>query len=276
MQDKYTKSLNYTLALNFARSQTASEVSDTLVVEYSVGRMSYSCSCCVAKLWESEKLLASTKSCLKFSLCCGQSKVVLPPLATPDLLLHLLTATDSRGKAFRDHIRSYNTALGFASLGVNLVRELANAKEGVYTFRIHGMVHHSIGQLLPREGQPRAFAQIYIHDGTPEAELEYRQQHLGERSLPELRGLQDMMHSHNSFVSFFKHGIEVMAQHGAADIRMTIRAEGLPDPRRYNAPTAPEIAIIMPGDGYTEHQVSLMYYSNTSVRPTVLTTHCIT
>ena len=202
-----------------------------------------------------KSLLANTKSCLKFSLCCVQSKVVLPPLATPpDLLLHLLTATNSRGKAFRDYIRSYNTALGFASLGVNLDRELANAKKGVYTFRIHGMVYHFIGQLLPREGQPRAFALIYIHDGTPEAELEYRQLHLGERSLPELRGLQDMRHNHNPFVSFFKHGIEVMARHGAADIRMTIRAEWLPDPRRYNAPTVPEIAVIMPRDGYTEHQ----------------------
>ena len=92
--------------------------------------------------------------------------------------------------------------------------------------------------------------------GTPEAQLEYRQQHLRERSLPELRGLQDMKHTHNSFVSFFKHGIEVMAQHGAADIRMTIRAEGLPDPRRYNTPTAPKIVVIMPGDGYTEHKSS--------------------
>ena len=109
------------------------------------------------------------------------------------------------------------------------------------------MVHHSIGQLLPREGQPRSFAQIYIHDETPEAEPEYRQQHVGEGSLPELRGLQGMMHNHKPFV---------MAQHGAADIRMTIRAEGLPDPQRYNAPTAQEIAVIMPGDGYTEHQAS--------------------
>ena len=100
MQDRvklYTKSLNSRLALNFARLQTASEVSDNLMAEYSVGSMSYSCSYCDAKFWESEKLLASTKSCLKFSLCCGQSKVVLPPLATPtDLLLHLLTATDSK------------------------------------------------------------------------------------------------------------------------------------------------------------------------------------
>ena len=33
---------------------------------------------------------------------------------------------------------------------------------------------------------------------------------------------------------------------------MTIRADGTPDPRHYNAPTAPEIAVIMPGNGYTE------------------------
>ena len=64
-----------------------------------------------------------------------------------------------------------------------------------------------------------------------------------------------MMHKHNPFVSFFKHGIEVMAQHGSADIRMTIRAERSPDPLIYNAPTDPEIAV-MPGDGYTQHQAS--------------------
>ncbi len=106
--------------------------------------------------------------------------------------MHLLTAIDARGRAFRDHIRAYNTALAFASLGVNLDKELANAMRGVYTFRIHGTVHHHIGQLMPREGQAPAFAQIYIHDGTPEAELEYRQQHLGELGLPELRCLQDI------------------------------------------------------------------------------------
>ena len=33
---------------------------------------------------------------------------------------------------------------------------------------------------------------------------------------------------------------------------MIIRADGVPDPRRYNAPTAPEVAVIMPGDGYSE------------------------
>ena len=121
----YTKSLNSKLALIFARSQIVGEVSDNLVAEYSVGSMGSSCFFCGTKFWESEKLIASIKSCLKFSLCCGQSKVVLSPLATPpDLLLHLLTTTDSRGKAFRDHIRSHNTSLGFASFEVNLDKEL--------------------------------------------------------------------------------------------------------------------------------------------------------
>ena len=70
------------------------------------------------------------------------------------------------------------------------------------------------------------------------------QRHPRESCLPELRGLQDMLHEVNAYVSFLRQG--------ANDVRMIIRADGGPDPRRYNAPTAPKIAIIMPGDGYTE------------------------
>ena len=86
--------------------------------------------------------------------------------------MHLLTATDRRGRAFREHIRAYNSALAFASLGDNLDKVSASARCGVYTFRIHGVVHHCIGQLTPRAGEVASFAQIYIHDGTPEGELE--------------------------------------------------------------------------------------------------------
>ena len=61
LQDRvklHTKSLNSKFVLNFARSQTASEVSDTLVAEYSFGSMSYFCSYCDTKFWESEKSLS--------------------------------------------------------------------------------------------------------------------------------------------------------------------------------------------------------------------------
>ena len=65
------------------------------------------------------------------------------------MLRNLLTTADKQGRDFRDHIRAYNSALAFASLGVNLDKELANARRGIYTFRIHGVVHHYIGQLTP-------------------------------------------------------------------------------------------------------------------------------
>ena len=73
----------------------------------------------------------------------------------------LLTTADKQGRDFREQLRAYNSALDFASLGVNLDKELANARHGVYTFRTHGAVHHYIGQLTPREGEAPSFA----HDG---------------------------------------------------------------------------------------------------------------
>ena len=94
--------------------------------------MTFPCLYCSAKFWQSEKLSTSTKDCLKFSLCCGQGKVVLPTLATPpEMLSNLLTTADKQGRDFRDHIRAYNSALAFASLGANLDKELANARRGV-------------------------------------------------------------------------------------------------------------------------------------------------
>ena len=239
--------------LNSARSAPASEILDNLIDEHTVGTMNYSCPHCGAKFWEREKLSTSTKDYFKFSLCCEQGKVVLPTISTPpECLMNLLTATDKRGRAFRDHIRAYNSALAFTSFGVNLDKELANARSEVYTFRIHGVVHHYIGQLTRREGEAPSFAQIYIHDGTAERELENRQRNLGEAGLPEPRGLQDMLHEVNPYVFYFRQGNETMKEQGASDVRIIIRADGGPDHRCYNAPMAPKIAVIMPGEVYTE------------------------
>ena len=52
-----------------------------------------------------------------------------------------------------------------------------------------------------------------------------------------------MLHEVNPYVSHFKHAVDGMRAQGV-DIRMIIRADGCPDPRRYNAPSAPEIAEI--------------------------------
>ena len=120
-------------------------------------------------------------------------------------------SADKQDRYFRNHIRAYNSALAFA-LGVYLDKELTNARRGVYTFRTHGVVHHYIGQLTPREGETPSFAQIYIHDGTPKCELENRQRHLREACLPELRRLQDMLHEVNPYVSHLRQGIDMIGE----------------------------------------------------------------
>ena len=129
------KTLQSKRYLNIAKFHISTEVCDTLIDEQSIGNMTYHCSYYHAKFWEGEKLSTSTKQISKFPLCCGEGKVVLPPLDNlPELLDHLLTSTDTRGKDFRNQIRAYNSSLAFCSLGANINKELANARGGVYTF----------------------------------------------------------------------------------------------------------------------------------------------
>ena len=77
----YSNRLTWRITLNFARSQIACDVSDSNIDEYSCGSFTYTCSICLAKFWEGEKLSSNTKLCLKFSLCCENGKVVLCSVA---------------------------------------------------------------------------------------------------------------------------------------------------------------------------------------------------
>ncbi|KAI6652974.1 hypothetical protein LOD99_4051 [Oopsacas minuta] len=120
--------------------------------------------------WKSEKLSTCTKT-IKFSFCCGEGKVVLSPLDTSELLTHLLTATGKRAIKFRSNIRVYNPCLAFCSLRANVDNELANAKLGSIRSGYIGQYTIQSVDLSPSKSSPK-FPQIYIHDETPEAELE--------------------------------------------------------------------------------------------------------
>ncbi|KAI6646942.1 hypothetical protein LOD99_9036 [Oopsacas minuta] len=106
-----------------------------------------------------------------------------------------------------------------------------NAKLGMYTFCIHGVVHHLIDRLIPEVGEPPKFAQIYIHEGTPDAELENLQRYLGVTCRPELKRLKQMLHYANPYVSCFRHAIDHMRNMNTMDIHLTILECGIGDPR---------------------------------------------
>ena len=95
--------------------------------------MTFSSTNCDAEFWESESFQLASNNCRKFPLCCGQAKVVLPSLATPpDVLAHLLTAGDTRGRALRDNILAYNSALAFASLELTWISSLPMLRRSVH------------------------------------------------------------------------------------------------------------------------------------------------
>ncbi|KAI6650789.1 hypothetical protein LOD99_7840 [Oopsacas minuta] len=61
-----------------------------------------------------------------------------------------------------------------------------------------------------------------------------------------------MLHEISPYFSYLKQDIDIIKENEASDARMIFRADGGPNPKRYNASTAPEIAVIMLGDGYAE------------------------
>uniref|UniRef100_U9UV61 Helitron helicase-like domain-containing protein n=1 Tax=Rhizophagus irregularis (strain DAOM 181602 / DAOM 197198 / MUCL 43194) TaxID=747089 RepID=U9UV61_RHIID len=93
-------------------------------------------------------------------------------------------------KPYIDSIRAYNSIFAFTSLGANIDEDLANAKEGVYTFRIQGALYHRIGGLMPKENYPPAFAQIYFYDSNMDNQLKRRQENFLHLNSDMLSALQ--------------------------------------------------------------------------------------
>lgn len=49
-------------------------------------------------------------------------------------------------------------------MGVNVDEELANGRNGIYTFHAQGAFYHRIGSLLPLPGMKPRFLQLYIYE----------------------------------------------------------------------------------------------------------------
>ena len=114
-------------------------------------------------------------------MCCSNGLVTLLIVNdTPEPIHVLLTDTHVNGNGkvvwtdrtahFQQNIRSYNNAVSFTSLGAKLDRAITDTMNaaGIYTFRIQGALHHSMGSLLPPPGERRRFAQVYMFDSAQE------------------------------------------------------------------------------------------------------------
>ena len=172
---------------------------------HSLGEMSIECSHCHALHWKAESLSSSTIADIKFGMCCYQGKISLPSLHPPPIELHnYLTGQDPVAKEFRNRIRNYNYALSMTSVGRNLNYSINQGGGGPYTFVLQGQLNHLSGSLLPAEGVPPVYAQLYIHDS--QIALQHRLQNTDNRHLDPfvLADLQHMLEAKHPGVGLYK------------------------------------------------------------------------
>ena len=115
---------------------------------------------------------------------------------------------------------------------------------GVYTFRIQGALHHSMGSLLPSPGKRPRFAQVYMFDSAQE-QLQFRHETHPTLQLDILQLLSAILQDINPYVQFWRNSAERIAENAQLTIRLTMLNPTVRDPRRYNRPTADEVAAII-------------------------------
>ncbi|KAF8901877.1 hypothetical protein CPB84DRAFT_908724 [Gymnopilus junonius] len=159
----------------------------------------------------------------------------------------LLSSQNPLAKNFREDMWKYNRTFAFTSLGVTEDHSI-NQRRGPPVFRISGELHHSSGALTPAEGRRPRYAQLYIYE--PRAALEARASQNRDLNINLIAHLQVMLSENHQYVPVYKHAYEILQAHGdVPDAQVRLRLEPGVDRRRYNLPTADEVAVILPGDG---------------------------
>ncbi|KAH9857118.1 hypothetical protein C2E23DRAFT_686252, partial [Lenzites betulinus] len=217
---------------------------------HDLGRMDTYCVHCDAAHWLAERLSDSSASRPLFGFCCDKGQVSLLPLPEPPLSLRtLLTGNTPQAQEFRTNIRQYNAAFAFTSLGVNIDESVSG--RGPYVFRIHGELCHRSGSLLPAEGSPPSYAQLYIFD--PRLALQERIRRNVNLRHDTLQRIQAMLSATHRYTMIYRHAYEVLSLHEDADVAVRLAVRPDQDRRRYNLPSADDVAVILPGaEGETQ------------------------
>ncbi|GBN23040.1 hypothetical protein AVEN_125436-1 [Araneus ventricosus] len=131
----------------------------------------------ICQFCKSKNFAAERPSDGKFTSCCRKGKIKLEKPSDalsndflyPNFLLDLLTNPNNPDyKNFHDNIRSYNSAVSFASMGAKVV-DFSDG--GPYVFKVHGQICYRTGHIQSVDGQAPQYAQLYVIDSTQATEI---------------------------------------------------------------------------------------------------------
>jgi hypothetical protein len=173
------------------------------------------------------------------AFCCRKGKVKIATPEVPQELHRLFTSqVDADAKYFRKHIRYFNTHFSFTRLGVTLDKKVSNAaRTGVYTFVAHGAMYYKMDDLVPGGQGPRNL-QLYFYDR--DDTLEHRVKRSPDLDINIIRKILDILED-NPYVQTFK---RIGSVPNLEEYRISLNTDIRLDQRRYNAPTASQVAAM--------------------------------
>ena len=145
-----------------------------------------------------------------------------------------------------ENIRTYKSMMSFTSIGASIDNSIMDG-HGPNTFRISGENYHQIGSLLPPEGQPPRFVQLYVYH--TQFEARNRLHALGRFNsstgvrLSSVEDLQHMLDECNPYVHVFRNATDILQTGVVHDMRIQIlrsRPRG-----QYLRPTTDEVAALL-------------------------------
>ncbi|XP_073139037.1 uncharacterized protein [Henckelia pumila] len=124
-------------------------------------------------------------------------------------------------------------------MGVNIDQTLATGANGIYTFRAHGAIYHSIGSLLPRENCRPRYLQMWIVD--IDHEVDNRLQENSELRQDLLIKIQNILDQHNPFVNVFR---QIGQRQDIPKCKIIIKQQA-PNQHQYSLPTASQVSVVI-------------------------------
>ena len=214
-----------------------------------LGQMNNTCPNCGAKYFQEE-----VNSQGVFTKCCYRGAITLPPIQPPSInILQLFNGDTANSRHFLQNIRHYNAAMAMASWNATLNE---HAGRGPRVVTIHGQSYHLTAAQEAQQGQQAQYAQLYILD-TTEAMHQRVNDPRNQNLLQDvIQIVQDELMAVNPYARQYHNMGEVLQRERQlaaannqpiAPVRMIIATRPFQD-RRYNNPTASEIAAVYVGD----------------------------
>ncbi|KAL8090223.1 hypothetical protein AgCh_039626 [Apium graveolens] len=217
-----------------------------------LGPPTETCCKCNVVMWKEERSNKDvTKGTLKFSLCCSQGQIKLPPIpATPTYLNHLYSHP-RKNINFKRNIRLYNAIFTFTSMG-GKVDHSVNYGRAAYVYRLNGQNHHVFGSLIPDEGDDPKFCQLYIYDTKHEVDnrMKWVKVDDGEPIDTEINveGLVQMLDESNQLVKIFCYARDRFKEQPVRDFKIKLKICRAQNGRENLIGPSDEVACVMVGD----------------------------